>query len=114
MGNVALEEILRIQIPRPTMAPPSLDFAVNKYIAVHLSSSSPCLSNPELLSSTHSALYYVGPVGALDDVLLVGVAKPVWEDSQTQILDALRAAPGVMRLDIQEAKQRTKRGGDEL
>jgi hypothetical protein len=96
------------------MAPPSLDYTANKYIAVHLSSSSPCLSNTELLSSAHSALSYAGPVGALDNVLLVGVPKPAWDDNQSQILDALRAAPGVTRVDVQEEKQRYKRGGGEL
>ncbi|KAF9521150.1 hypothetical protein BS47DRAFT_1286284, partial [Hydnum rufescens UP504] len=75
---------------------------------------SPYLSNPGLWSSVHSMVSYVSPVGALDDVLLVAVPKLAWEDNQMQILDTLRSASGVMRVDVQEPRQRSKRRGGEL
>lgn len=94
------------------MAPLFLDFEANTYIAVEVSSYSPCLSNPELLSTAHSALSYVGPVGSLQDVLLVSVPRLEWKDRITEILAALRSAPGVLRVEVQRAMQRTKRRGE--
>jgi hypothetical protein len=50
-------------------------------------------------------------VGNLPDVHIVSVPRQTWEQSHTEIVDALRSAQGVLRADVlQQPKQRAKRG----
>ncbi|KAF7441273.1 hypothetical protein PC9H_001622 [Pleurotus ostreatus] len=84
----------------------------SKYIAVTLSSSSPYLHNPQSLAAVHPAIGYIGQVGGMRDVQLLGVSKELWDAEQHAILEALSGTHGILRVDVQEKKQRAKR--DEL
>jgi len=89
----------------------ALDHTANVYLAVSLSSSSPYLQNPSELSSAHPSVTHVGQVGQMSDVQLFSIPK---DGSQHDILELLNAQEGVTRVDVQDVKRRTKRGGDEL
>jgi hypothetical protein len=92
----------------------SLNYTLNTYLAVTLSSSSPFIASPEALASVHPAIAYVGQVGSMADVQLVSVPKFKWEKASEDMLGALNGAEGIRRVDVQEPVQRIKRGGDEL
>ncbi|ESK94208.1 hypothetical protein Moror_8318 [Moniliophthora roreri MCA 2997] len=92
----------------------NLDYSQNTYLAITLSS-----SNPSNIVSLHPALTHVGQVGQLKDVQMFSVPKTVWEsnigDEIKGILEGQKGRDeGVIRIDVQEMKQRVKRGGEEL
>ncbi|KAF9460919.1 hypothetical protein BDZ94DRAFT_1265062 [Collybia nuda] len=92
----------------------SLNHAVNTYLAVTLSPSSPYIASPEALASVHPSIVHVGQVGSMADVHVVSVPKFEWERAQEEVMSALKSAKGVGRVDLQEPVPRIKRGGDEL
>lgn len=92
----------------------SLNYNQNTYLAVTLTSSSPYFSSPSGLAALHPAVAHVGQVGELQDVQLVSVPKETWEQGGDQILAVLKGADGVVYVNVQEPRQRVKRGGDEL
>lgn len=92
----------------------ALNYAVNTYIAVTLPPASSYLQTPASLGLVHPAVAHVGQVGAMPDVQLVSVPKQEWEVSETARGEILAAFKAIGKVDIQEPKQRTKRGGDEL
>ncbi|KAF9075398.1 hypothetical protein BDP27DRAFT_1314944 [Rhodocollybia butyracea] len=67
---------------------------------------------PSSLTAVHPAISYVGQVGQLQDVQLVSVSKD--SEAIDDILTLLRNSQGISGVNIQELKQRTKRGDDEL
>lgn len=83
-------------------------------IAVYLAPTSQYMRQPGALSTVHRSLGYKGQVGELYDVHIVQVARADWDGSQREILDALMSAPGVVRVEPQQRKQRSKRTKDEL
>ncbi|KAJ6462021.1 hypothetical protein C8R47DRAFT_1158767 [Mycena vitilis] len=92
----------------------NLNYAANTYLAVTLPSSSSYLRAPASLGLLHPAVAHVGQVGAMADVQLVSIPKEEWEVSEARRAEILAAFKAVGRVDIQEPKQRAKRGGDEL
>jgi hypothetical protein len=92
----------------------TLDHIANTYLAVSLSPSSPYLHNPSALSDAHPSVTHVGQVGQMSDVQLFSIPRQEWNHAQQDILGFLNAQQGVIRVDVQAVKQRTKRGGDEL
>jgi hypothetical protein len=86
----------------------------NVEIAVYLAPTSQYMQQPGALSSMHKFISYQGKVGELQDVHLVSVTKANWDSSQQEILGALRGAPGVIRVEAQQQKQRSKRKMDEF
>lgn len=92
----------------------SLNHAVNTYLAVSLSPSSPYIASPDALASVHPAIAHVGQVGSMADVQLVSVPNFEWEKVREDVIGALKSAEGVGRVDLQESVQRVKKGGDEL
>ncbi|KZP03503.1 hypothetical protein FIBSPDRAFT_123312 [Athelia psychrophila] len=92
----------------------NLDHATNAYLAVTLSPASAYYHNPSTLSSFHPAVHHIGQLGVLSDVQLLSIPKTEWDLSRNEITSSLRAQVGVLRVDVQEVKQRVKRGGDEL
>ncbi len=82
------------------------------YVAVTLDGDASYINAPHILATIHPSLSHVGQVGALDNVQLLSVAKLDWDDYGEEVLARLREAPGVVRVDVQELKQRSKR--DEL
>ncbi|KAJ7069572.1 hypothetical protein C8F01DRAFT_977204 [Mycena amicta] len=91
----------------------NLNYYANTYLAITIPASSSYMHSPASLQKLHPAATYVGQVGAMTDVQLVSIPKAQWESSDTraEILEAFKAAG---KVDIQEPKQRAKRGPDEL
>ncbi|KAJ6621803.1 hypothetical protein B0H10DRAFT_2015828 [Mycena sp. CBHHK59/15] len=91
----------------------NLNYAANTYLAVTLPASSSYLQAPASLGLVHPAIAHVGQVGGMPDVQLLSISKQEWEVEavREQILVSLK---DVGRVDVQEPKQRAKRGGDEL
>ncbi|KAI8974232.1 hypothetical protein BD414DRAFT_184944 [Trametes punicea] len=86
----------------------------NVFLTVTLSPTSALYSNPDGLA-VHPLIRRLGRVGELQDVQVLSVRRDTWPRVQGEIMDALNALPGVLRVDVQERpKLRTKRGGDEL
>ncbi|KAJ7367191.1 hypothetical protein DFH08DRAFT_949170 [Mycena albidolilacea] len=79
----------------------NLNYAANTYLAVTLPASSSYLQAPASLGLLHPAVAHVGQ-------------RPEWEVSEAKRAEILAAFKAVGRVDIQEPKQRAKRGGDEL
>jgi hypothetical protein len=99
----------------PTITMPlNLDYQANTYIAVTVTAGSEYVTSPSSLANIHPALSYVGKVGELDDVQLLAVPKPQWESESESILSYLKGKNGINGVDVQELRQRVKRGGDEL
>ncbi|KAF9441914.1 hypothetical protein P691DRAFT_521163 [Macrolepiota fuliginosa MF-IS2] len=93
--------------------PQALDYNLNVYLAVTISSGSPLSSAPASLINAHPLLNHDGQVGALPDVQLYSIPKPNWDNIHEEVLGALRAREGIVRVDILQApRQRSKR--DEL
>ncbi|KAJ7244981.1 hypothetical protein B0H12DRAFT_793120 [Mycena haematopus] len=92
----------------------NLNYAANTYLAVTLPSSSSYLQAPASLALLHPAVAHVGQLDAMPDVQIVSVPKDEWEISEAKRAEILAAFKAVGRVDIQQPKQRTKRGGDEL
>ncbi|KAF8343791.1 uncharacterized protein EI90DRAFT_3027121 [Cantharellus anzutake] len=90
------------------------DHDASIYLAVYVSRSSDIKRDPSSLSCAHPSVTFVSQVGALEDVQLVSVPKPDWEGNRNEILGQLQTFPGVVRVEVQEAKQRAKRSNDEL
>jgi hypothetical protein len=92
----------------------NLNYDMNTYLAVTLSSSSPFLQQPAALAQVHPAVAHVGQVGQMQDVQLFSVAKFEWEKVSGEVLSKLEKSEGVGRVDVQAPAQRSRRGNDEL
>jgi len=92
----------------------SLNYDMNTYLAVTLSSSSPFLQQPAALAQVHPAVAHVGQVGQMQDVQLFSVANFEWEKVGGDVVSKLEKSEGVGRVDVQEQAQRSRRGSDEL
>ncbi|KAF7348423.1 p-loop containing nucleoside triphosphate hydrolase protein [Mycena sanguinolenta] len=92
----------------------NLNYAANTYLAVTLPPSSSYLQAPASLALLHPAVAHVGQVGAMPDVQIVSIPKDEWELSEDKRAEILAAFRAVGKVDVQEPKQRAKRGGDEL
>ncbi|KZV73000.1 hypothetical protein PENSPDRAFT_683225 [Peniophora sp. CONT] len=105
-----------------------MDYTNNAVLTVVLHPTSPYQANPASLSSIFPGkplrsgnakasfepqcplgLSHVGPVGALPDVQVVSLPRSTWEQDKAAVLEALNRADGVMKVDVQEQKQRKKR-----
>lgn len=89
-----------------------MDHESNTYLAVTLDKDGQYTDSPSSLAALHPTLSHAGQAGALDHVQLLSVARGDWGDHGAVILERLREAPGVLRVDVQALKQREKR--DEL
>ncbi|KAF5343533.1 hypothetical protein D9758_012951 [Tetrapyrgos nigripes] len=90
------------------------DYDHNTYIAVTLDPQSSFFSSPSTLSEIHPALTHVGQVGKLKDVQLISFVKADWEEKLEEIIQALQSIEGVIKVDVQEVKDLTKRWSAEL
>ncbi|VDB83771.1 unnamed protein product [Peniophora sp. CBMAI 1063] len=86
-----------------------MDYTNNAVLTVVLHPTSPYQANPASLSSIFPGLSHVGPVGALPDVQVVSLPRSAWDQDKAAVLEALSRADGVMKVDVQEQKQRKKR-----
>ncbi|KAG7092816.1 hypothetical protein E1B28_009132 [Marasmius oreades] len=93
-----------------------MNYDLNTYIAITLAPGSSFSRSPVSLTSVHPALAHMGQVGELIDVQLVSVPKSQWNTVGDDILASLRSrsSEGVVSVEIQQPRQRVKRGGDEL
>jgi hypothetical protein len=87
----------------------ALDFDAKVYLTVTLSSTLPYQFDPSLLSAVHPDIEYICQVGELQDVQLIGVPKQTWDYRRDEIIRSLETAEGVIKIDVQGLKQRTKR-----
>lgn len=69
------------------------------------------MQSPADLASLHPAVTHRGKVGELADVQLVSVRKSDWEKDSGDILSKLNSGQGVSRVEVQQNRQRVKRGG---
>jgi hypothetical protein len=81
-------------------------------IAVYLARTSQYMQRPSTLDSVHPSISYTGKVGELDDVHLVSVTA--LSGQRQEILDVLQRAPGVIKVEIQQYRQRAKRATNEF
>jgi len=51
-----------------------------------------------------------GKAGALPNIHVFSVPKRTWEHLSAAIIQALRQADGILRVDVQEPRTRAKRG----
>ncbi|KAF9265711.1 hypothetical protein L218DRAFT_957338 [Marasmius fiardii PR-910] len=91
-----------------------MNYDLNTYIAITLDPGSSLFQSPVSVASVHPALVHVGQVGELKDVQLVSVPKSEWNTIRDDILASLRSSQGIVGVEVQQLKQRVKRGGDEL
>ncbi|GLB35602.1 hypothetical protein LshimejAT787_0211670 [Lyophyllum shimeji] len=92
----------------------NLNYDLNTYLAVTLSSASPFFGEPAQLAMVHPAVAHVGQVGQLQDVQLFSVPKLEWDRLSEDVLQKLTKSDGVARVDVQKAEARARRRGDEL
>ncbi|KAF8061766.1 hypothetical protein FPV67DRAFT_1422464 [Lyophyllum atratum] len=92
----------------------NLNYDLNTYLAVTLSSESLFSGEPSQLARVHPAVAHVGQVGQLQDIQIFSVPTAVWESVRDDVLEKLREGDGVARVDVQKVEARTKGGGDEL
>ncbi|KAI9069467.1 hypothetical protein FKP32DRAFT_1608394 [Trametes sanguinea] len=87
----------------------------NVFLTVTLSPTSVLYNDPDGLAAAHPLIRRLGRVGQLEDVQVLSVPRQDWPRVEGEVMDALNALPGVLRVDVQEKpKARVKRGGDEL
>jgi hypothetical protein len=94
------------------MQPP--DYDNNVYLAVTLNLESDYLNDPSALRRLDRDLAVVGQVGQLPDVQLLSVPKAVWDQRGDAVQETLRAADGVLAVQVQTVKARVKRMADEF
>lgn len=84
------------------------------YLAITLSKDSQYFDNPSSFTSSHASLNYYGPVGAFSDVHLFSVAKDVWLRDGSALMSQLNGSEGVLHVDVQVLRTRSKRHIEEL
>ncbi len=83
-------------------------------ITVTLSPASALYSSPDGLL-VHPLLTRVGRVGELQDVQALSVPRESWFEAQGEVITALNALSGVLRVDVQDPpRTKVKRRADEL
>lgn len=83
-------------------------------LTITLSPTSALYANPDGLA-VHPLIKRLGRAGELQDVQVLSVPRQSWPRVEGEVVDALNALPGVLRVDVQERpKLRAKRGADEL
>jgi len=92
----------------------TLNYELNTYLAVTLSTSSPFFQQPAALAQVHPAVAHVGQVGQMQEIQLFSVGKFEWERVSGDVLSSLERSEGVGRVDVQEPVQRVKKGDEEL
>lgn len=93
--------------------PQALDHEHNIYLVVTVSPSSPYYTSaPLTLQQAHPTLTAHGQVGELQDIHLLSVPRDAWPDVRADVISALNALDGVVRVDVQDGiRIRAKRGG---
>ena len=84
------------------------------YLAITLSKHSQYFNNPSTITSIHPSLNYCGRVGEFSDVHLVSVSKEVWLNEGDALMSQLIGSDGVLDVDVQVLKMRSKRYMEEL
>ncbi|KAG5350331.1 hypothetical protein J132_09753 [Termitomyces sp. J132] len=92
----------------------NLNYDLNTYLTVTLSSSSPFFVEPAQLAMVHPAVTHVGQVGQMQDVQIFSVPTLEWDSIHKDVLEKLSKANGVGRIDVQKVEARSRRRSDEL
>jgi hypothetical protein len=91
-----------------------LDHGNNVYLTVTVSPSASVASNPQSLA-IHPSMTYLGTVGQLQDVQLLGIPRESWDLIHENVMDTLKRIEGVQRVEMEQPpKMRTKRSIDDL
>lgn len=107
--------VLAVLLASAMAAQHVLDHAANVYLTVTVAPATPALASPAQALAVHPAVSYVGPVGALPDVVLLSVPRARWDDVREGVLSAVKGVQGVRRVDVEDPpRMRAKRGIDEL
>ncbi|KAF8834874.1 hypothetical protein BDN67DRAFT_511735 [Paxillus ammoniavirescens] len=81
-------------------------------LAITFATTSPFLSDPSTLAGSHPTLHnlqYTKPAGALTDVLVFSVPPEDSGVGKDEVVQALKSAEGVLRVDVLEPRRRQKR-----
>ena len=84
------------------------------YLAITLSSHSGYFDNPSSITSIHPSLGYCGRVGQFSDVHLISIPKDVWLRDGGALMSQLIGSDGVLHVDVQVLRTRSKRHVEEL
>ena len=89
------------------------------YLAITLSKHSQYFDNPSSLTSSilhpsSESLNYCGRVGEFSDVHLFSVPKDVWLSDGSALMSQLIGSDGVLDVDVQVLKTRSKRDIEEF
>lgn len=84
------------------------------YLAITLSKHSRYFDNPSSITSTHPSLSYCGRVGEFSDVHLISIPKDVWLRDGSALMSQLIGSDGVLHVDVQVLRTRSKRHIDEF
>ena len=84
------------------------------YLAITLSKQSRFFNNPSSITATHPSLSYCGRVGEFLDVHLVSIPKAVWSRDGSTLMPRLMGSDGVLHVDVQVLRTRSKRYIEEL
>lgn len=91
-----------------------MDYDNYTYFAITLSKHSQYFDNPSSIASTYPSLNYYGRVGEFSDVHLISVSKEVWLREGSALMSQLIGSDGVLHVDVQVPKMRSKRYMEEL
>lgn len=84
------------------------------YLAITLAQHSRFFDHPENITSTHPSLSYCGRVGQFSDVHLISIPKEVWLRDGSTLMQQLVGSDGVLHVDVQVLRTRSKRDLEEL
>ena len=84
------------------------------YLAITLSNHSRYFDNPSSITSIHPSLGYCGRVGQFSDVHLISIPKDVWLRDGSALMSQLIGSDGVLHVDVQVLRTRSKRYVEEL
>jgi len=84
------------------------------YIAITLSKHSQYFEHPSGITSVHPSLRYCGGIGEFSDVHLVSMPKEDWLRDGSAVLPRLMGSDGVLHVEVQVLKMRSKRDIEEL
>jgi hypothetical protein len=92
----------------------TMDYDNYTYLTITLSKHSRYFDNPTSITSTHPSFNYCGRVGEFSDVHLISVPKNVWLRDGSALMSQLIGSDGVLDVDVQVLRTRSKRHMEEL
>ena len=91
-----------------------MDYDNYTYLAITLSNPSQYFDTPSIITSRYPSLNYCGRVGELSDVHLFSIPKDVWLRDGSALMPQLIGSDGVVHVDVQVLRTKSKRHIEEL